>query len=210
MHDRIIIGLFSVLSQSRRKGFEERREKERGGGGGGGEGNWRANWCANWHVRASPREERFVKLGTIPFAIIGGKRRGFRFFFRYTWKRHLDFTRDTVGMSGAHHALHPPRKHRAGYREIWISFVSLPLRCDYPIVPTKLRKVDVEPLLTALALYSAATFDRPSSNPFHSRWIRTYDEERSIRILSTWKERSGRSCRWMIDIFTIRIESLSR
>ena len=44
IHDRIIIGLFSVLSQSRRKGFEERREKERGGGG---EGNWRANWCAN-------------------------------------------------------------------------------------------------------------------------------------------------------------------
>lgn len=29
MHDRIIIGLFSVLSQSRRKGFEERRERKR-------------------------------------------------------------------------------------------------------------------------------------------------------------------------------------
>lgn len=128
-------------------------------------------------MRASPREERFVKLGTIPFAIIGGKRRGFRFFFRYTWKRHLDFTRDTVGMSGAHHALHPRESIVGDIGKFvhGISLVFLPLWCDYPIVPTELRKVDVESLLTALALYSAATFDRPSSNPFHSRWIRTYD-----------------------------------
>lgn len=138
-------------------------------------------------MRASPREERFVKLGTIPFAIIGGKRRGFRFFFRYTWKRHLDFTRDTVGMSGARHALHPRESiARDIGRNLSTEFL-LPLRCDYPIVPTELRKVDVESLLAALALYSAATFDRPPSNPFHSRWIRTHDEERPVRILSTWK-----------------------
>lgn len=69
-----------------------------------------------------------------------------------------------------------------------IPLLFLPLGCDYPVVPTELRKVYVEPLLAALTLNCAAAFDRSSPNSFHSRRIRANYQERPVRILSTCKE----------------------
>lgn len=51
----------------------------------------------------------------------------------------------------------------------------LPLRSDYPIVPSQLREAHVEPLLAALALDRAVALDRPSPHALRSRRICTHD-----------------------------------
>lgn len=53
--------------------------------------------------------------------------------------------------------------------------IYLPLRSDYPIVPSQLREAHVEPLLATLALYRAAALDRPSPHALHSRRIGKHD-----------------------------------